>query len=174
MEVGEDFTERLFEELQKCNIFFMLLSKNFSSSKYTDQETGIAINLGIPIFPICIDDTVPYGFASKLNGLKCKVPFEENKIIKIVESVTTKPIPDSKELNELIEELNNSSTYSEAASLSNVIAHFSDFSNEQINKLATAYLSNPEIYGSYIASPLIKRIVKNNIEKLGPKLKQLF
>lgn len=174
MSIGEDFSERLFDELQQSDIFFMLLSENFSASKYTDQETGIAINLGIPIFPICIDETIPYGFVSKLNGLKCSVPFERQKIEKIIETINNTSIPEPKKLDELIEELRNAPTYSEAASLANVVARYSSFSEEQINSLATAYLGNPEIYGSYIASPLIRRILKNNIEKLNPKLKQMF
>ena len=154
--------------------FLCYFQKIFLCQSTQIKKTGIAINLGIPIFPICIAETIPYGFVSKLNGLKCTIPFEKHKIEKIIESVMNQSIPESKEIDDLIGELNNSSSYSESASLSNIIARFSSFSEKQINNLATAYLNNPEIYGSYIASPLIRRILKKNIEKLNPKLKQLF
>lgn len=83
-------------------------------------------------------------------------------------------IPESGELDNLINELRNSVSYSESASLSNIIACFRYFSDKQISNLATAYLNNPEIYGFYIALPLVGRILKKNIDKINPKLKQLF
>lgn len=86
IDVGEEWLAKLYDEIQNCNVFFMLLSPNYHASQYTDQEAGIALNMNKPILQICIDETEPYGFTSKYQAIMCKIPFEKRQITKIIKS----------------------------------------------------------------------------------------
>lgn len=172
---GTEWMGTLYKEIQNSDVFFMLLSKNYHASTYTDQETGMALNLRKPILPICIDKTRPYGFISKYQAIICKYPFEKEKIIKIIGSTkkftgefsSTEPLI----LDELTKRLRNAGSYSEAASLANMIFKYKQFSSKQINRIAKAYTSNPEIFNSFIAKPLLSQILQSNMDKINSSFK---
>lgn len=175
IDVGVEWLGTLYKEIRNCNVFFMLLSKNYHASNYTDQEAGMALNLNKPILQISVDKTEPYGFTSKIQAIMCKYPFEKRKIIKIVKSTkklttefsSTEPLI----MDELTKRLGSVSTYSEAATLANRIFKYKKISSVQINRIAKAYISNPEVFGSFIAKPLLSKIIQINFDKINGSLK---
>jgi hypothetical protein len=71
LRVSEEWKNRILQELEECDIFIPLLSKEFSKSKWCDQETGISVNRGaVLIIPLSLDGTVPYGFISHIQSHK--------------------------------------------------------------------------------------------------------
>ena len=57
--------------LRECDIFIPLLTKAFSESDWTDQETGFALALGKAIIPVKIHrDENPHGFIDHIQALK--------------------------------------------------------------------------------------------------------
>lgn len=175
IDVGEEWLAKLYDEIQNCNVFFMLLSPNYHVSKYTDQEAGMALNMNKPILQICIDETEPYGFTSKYQAIMCKIPFEKRQINKIIMSTKnhTNEFTSTEHLilDEITKRLGDSSSFSEAASLANKISTYKQFSSKQINRIAKAYLENPEVFGSFIAKPLLSRTLQNHMDKIQPSLK---
>ena len=170
---GSDWISKLYEEIQNSKIFIMLLTKNYHPSKYTDQETGIAINCKKTILPICIDDTRPYGFASSKQAIVCSLPFEDSIIEKIANISKMELVPKSSELDNLISELENSGSYTESATISAQLKKYNDFSESQLLQLVSA-LNNPQVSYSYVADAIINEIIGDNLDKVNPVLRDLL
>ncbi len=66
--VSEEWRDRIIEELRACELFIPLLSAAFKSSEWTSQEVGFAVAREIPIIPLLLDGTVPYGFIRNFQG----------------------------------------------------------------------------------------------------------
>ncbi len=170
---GSDWVSKLYEEIQNSKIFIMLLTKNYHPSKYTDQETGIAIDCKKTILPICVDDTRPYGFASSKQAIVCSLPFEDSIIEKIANISKMELVPKSSELDNLISELENSGSYTESATISAQLKKYNDFSESQLLQLVSA-LNNPQVSYSYVADAIINEIIGDNLDKVNPVLRDLL
>ena len=170
---GSDWVSRLYEEIQNSKIFIMLLTINYHPSKYTDQETGIAINCKKTILPICIDDTRPYGFAFNKQAMVCSLPFEDSKIEKIVNIAKMDIVPKSSDLDKLLSELEQSSSYAESATISAQLKKYDDFLESQLVQLVSA-LNNPQVHYSYVADAIINEIIGDNLDKVNPTLSVLL
>lgn len=71
IEVSQVWMSRILSEVQDCGIFICLLSKNFLSSHFCLQETGIASSItGLCVVPLSIDGTTPPGFLNKFQSAK--------------------------------------------------------------------------------------------------------
>lgn len=71
LEVSEEWRERILAELRGCNAFVALLSKAFRSSNWAPQEVGVIVGRGdIPIIPLSLDETIPFGFMAHVQGAK--------------------------------------------------------------------------------------------------------
>ena len=170
---GSDWVSTLYEEIQKSKIFIMLLSKNYHTSKYTDQETGIAINCKKTILPICIDETRPYGFAFNKQAIVCFLPFEDSIIKKIANIAKMDIVPKSSDLDKLISELQNSDSYTESATIAAQLKKYDNFSESHLVQLVSAY-NNPQVYYSYVADTIINEIIGDNLDKVNPTLHDLL
>jgi hypothetical protein len=139
IEPSIEWEKEIFFRLKNCDIFIPIVSANFRNSKFTDQETGIAIGDGKLIVPVSIDMT-PYGFISKLQALKCKddIPSSCKKIISIL--IKSSLLNDLK--NALIESFINSENFSEANEKGGGLRDYEPFNEFQINKLVYGFLKN--------------------------------
>lgn len=74
LEVSDNFFERIYSEIEKSNIFLLLLNQNYSNSEWCDQEAGMAFmkykHNNSLIFPIFMENKIPYGFLSNIQGIK--------------------------------------------------------------------------------------------------------
>ena len=71
IEVSEEWSKRILEEVNSCSIFVCLLSKSFIESEFCLQETGIAASRdNICIIPLSLDGTIPPGFLKKFQSSK--------------------------------------------------------------------------------------------------------
>ena len=175
---GSKWMGELYDEIQNSTLFCMLISENYHQANFTEQETGIAINHGIPILPICIDKTRPYGFASQYQAIICKFPFDKISIESITQLVKklTRDSMDVKNLilDELVKKLIKSNSFSESAYLTKIIIKNTKFSENQINQIAKAFIQNPEIYNSFVAAPSLRHILYDNFDKMDPSLKRIM
>lgn len=71
---SDRWRERIKNEIETSQIFIFLLSENFKTSKWCDQEAGMGIykekNENVLIFPVIIDDIDPYGFIEDYQCIK--------------------------------------------------------------------------------------------------------
>ena len=69
--LGAETASELYPALRECDIFIALLTRAFSESDWTDQETGFALALGKTIIPVKLHrDENPHGFIDHIQALK--------------------------------------------------------------------------------------------------------
>jgi len=69
LQVSEEWRKRIIEELERCDFFVPLLSKDFLASKWALQEVGFIISRpNVVIAPISLDGTSPFGFVSHVQS----------------------------------------------------------------------------------------------------------
>lgn len=83
-------------------------------------------------------------------------------VIKKLADIKSKPPT----LDMLIKKLGKAKSFVEAIALSHMINKQKEFSRKQINIIANIYLKNIEVYNSFMAAPIIYRILKENRNKL--------
>lgn len=173
-----DWNPEIKTNISRSDIFIVLISESSEKSVFVNQEIGIAIGLGIKIFPIKIDQTNPFGFIYKIQGF----PYIENhdnpilingsKLFSILTS-------NRKEFLMFGDIAIESAAYALANS-----AHFRDsniiiktlietetqreFNNKHIELLKSACQNNYEVYGGAFEYSTLKRLLENkyNIRKL--------
>lgn len=63
LQVSEEWKHRILEELGAADVFVALLSKEFTESKWCDQELGFIVSRpDVLVVPLSLDGTMPYGF----------------------------------------------------------------------------------------------------------------
>ena len=71
LDVSDEWRARIIEELKSCGLFVPLLSANFVASKWAPQEVGFIISRPkVPIAPVSLDGTIPFGFISHVQSRK--------------------------------------------------------------------------------------------------------
>lgn len=170
IKIGEKWETILFNKIKECDLFVVLLSQNFHEAKYTDHEVGIAYGLNKFIFPIRIDETVPYGFISKFQAKKISSEIEGDEVVKIFYSMVSKSEKGLEMMNNLIEEFSESESFSIANNLTSILSQYADFSDDQLNRIAKAFLDNSQINQGFKSSHWCVNLFKENWKKLDSGL----
>jgi len=168
IEPSSDWEEVIIEQLKACDVFIPILTENFRSSQWTDQETGFALSRQIPIIPINIS-VKPYGFISKYQAF----PFNEDDIYKScvgIMKIISRKLALGKELaNSLIEVFGSSDGFIDAGKNSELLLEFLPlFTIRQKNRILKVAASNGQIYYSYKAKANLRefiRICKDDLRK---------
>lgn len=142
--VSEEWKKRILEELNQANIFIPILSVAFKKSDWTSQEAGIAVNEEMLIIPLCIDETIPFGFINHIQGKNISKGISWDILIKpIIDKFPTQIIPrtirilaDSKSFH-----------YAEAV-MELLVPHFNKFRKEDIEGFIDASINNGQIWSA--------------------------
>jgi TIR domain-containing protein len=83
---GEERIRVLYDKIQECDVFLILLSKDYHLASFTDQETGIAYSMNKPMIPVSIDGTKPYRFMTRYQSsvLTNLTPEEVEKVPNLI------------------------------------------------------------------------------------------
>lgn len=171
IEGGAEWMSQIYDEVQNCEIFLILLSENYHTAYFTDQETGMALCNKKPIIPICIDSTKPYGFMSKYQGLQCKSSFLDQNIKEIMELIIKHSKSGQDFLDFLISNLSSASSFNDAFDWASRLANFSKFTDQQLVTIAEGYFYNDQIYNSFMARPIVRNILYNNKKNLKKEIR---
>lgn len=174
IEVGDKWESILFNKIKECDLFIALLSENFHSAQYTDHEVGIAYGLNKLVFPIRIDDSMPYGFMSKFQAKKISKTIDKNEITKLFFTMVAKSDKGTEMINKIIEEFEDSNSYERANYNASILSQCSEFSIDQLNRIAEAYLHNAQISGGFTSGRWCVSIIKENWKKLDKKLRDVL
>lgn len=69
LEVSDEWKIRILDELKSCDVLVVLLSRAFRESAWGPQEVGVIVGRGnVPIIPLSIDGTIPFGFMSHVQS----------------------------------------------------------------------------------------------------------
>lgn len=169
---GTEWEDKLKNEIYNRELFLVLLSENFKNGSFTNHEVGIATAHNKRIFPIVIDNTIPYGFMSKFQGKKVNPQLIPNELSKLANELMLFTAEGKKVIDELIEKLLVSSSWVEANKIALELFEFTTFTPEQINNIAVAYVDNFEINGSWTAGPLCLDLLSKNWNAVEQQFKK--
>lgn len=145
LKVSDPWRDRIIEELDGCDLFVPLLSRAFRESNWASQEVGIAIAKGVLVFPLMLDETVPYGFLSQLQGERID-PLEPVKVL-LPGLVSREP---RRVLPLMIERLGRVNSFGEADSWSSQLEPYVDQLNpEEANRLLHLSVVHREIWEAH-------------------------
>ncbi len=168
IKLGDQWESALFDRIKKCDLFIALLSDNFHKAQYTDHEVGIAFGLEKTILPISIDDTMPYGFLTKVQAKKMSPEIDATQVSKIFKEFMSKTKTSSTD-HDLIYSLIYAESFIDANRAIKQLSMHTEFSDEDINIIAQGFIDNDQIRGSYAAAWCV-RILKKNWNKIDKKL----
>lgn len=182
LRVSDDWRERLIEEINSRDIFISILSKNFRTSVWAQQEAGIAMaNPKIRIFPITLgntrlqtaDSTPFFGFLNQIQSQKISTKTLKG-INKFIHTLTEKYprhlIP------HLLKPMYEIDRWREAeAFVHNLIPHFKRFSKREVDLFMDAAISNNQVWDADLcAEEYLPEFLKINRKKIiKQKLKML-
>ena len=72
--VSKQWRDEIMAALAKCDAFLCILSKQFFTSEWCVQETGIASFRNVPIIPLSLDGSIPKGSFSHIQSTKLATP----------------------------------------------------------------------------------------------------
>jgi hypothetical protein len=180
---GSEWEREIIRNLKRCDIFVPFLSKNFKSSEWTDQETGMAIGNNMLIIPLQVD-ILPYGFIGKFQAQKVsKSPKGESDIDETAKEITRIIINDKRYRSDMkefvISSLINSKQWNEANARVKFIEYFEEFTNDEVNRIVDGAINNNQVYGAFTAQDVLGKFIEKHKEVIKPlenyeKLKKLI
>jgi len=167
IEPTKAWEEEIYKSLKECDMFIPLLTENFKSSNWTDQECGIAYNEGKKIISIKITSN-PYGFLGKFQALRADISkwnWKENdtrvKLIHLINEVL--PL---KTRECILNSLETTRSWIIGKTKFKMLKEKEPFSEEEINKIMEKSIGNSQIYGA----EGVKEYLSELIEKYGDKI----
>ena len=157
---------KIIRNLKEADVIISLITDNYRSSEFTDQELGMALAWNKIIIPIKLANINPYGFIKKLQALKCGS--NQNEIINAVTTVVFVLI-NNREFNRfkeividcVINAFNNSSSFKTTRIIIGMLMKVGNFNKDQLTKIEKAMIYNDQIYNEYFAFPNFKEKLIN-------------
>jgi hypothetical protein len=172
IEPSSEWQDEIIRQLELCNVFIPIISDNYRNSRWTDQESGIAIAYKKFIIPIEVNLT-PYGFIGKWQALRYRDDVSDT-CTKIIETIKTKS-PFKKELTDcLINYFVSSIQFNEANDRAELLSEYKPFTADQIDKIVNGFLNNSQISGAWTARHVFRDMYPEYSELVKPEHKDDF
>jgi len=172
IEIGDEWEKTLKDRIEKCELFLALLSENFRQASFTDHEVGIASFLNKRIFPIRIDETMPYGFMSKFQAKKISTEMKYDEIGNLAQRLLSFTEAGKEDIDMLVHDFCAANSYVDANELAEILFSYTNFTTGQINEIATGFLTNDQIHGAWTANPETVNFLTKHWEEVNPVLQQ--
>ena len=137
----KEWQNEIENALHTMDSFVALLTEGFHDSLWTDQEVGFAFGRGVPIISVKLGKD-PYGFIGKFQALSCTWETASTEISKIL-------IKKGPMLNAYIKAVQNCQGYDNGNQLSELLPFIDGLSDNQIEKLISAFNKNSQVRDSY-------------------------
>ncbi len=138
---GKEWQEKILDVLSRMDAFVALLTDGFHDSEWTDQEIGYAIARRVPIISVRLGMD-PYGFIGRYQALTCSWEDAPKEIIKIL--IEHSPVVDA-----YINAVSECSIWDAANHLAEILPSISRLTDEQVDRLVSAFNDNREVNGSW-------------------------
>lgn len=164
--------EEIIKAIKNADLFIPLISNDFKISEFTDQETGIAINLKKKIFPIKLGKLNPYGFINKYQALQYKIyppgSYQRDNmkelaltIAQIALSYERRSILYQKAINSIVKAFCKSGSFDTANATIEIITKCNFLSENNLNEIVNAIKTNDQIKGAFGLSKLKTFLLKS-------------
>lgn len=166
------------DSIASSDVFIVLVSENSKISPFANQEIGMAMGIGLRIFPIKIDATDPFGFIYKIQGF----PYIRNPEEAVLKngsklfSILTSHRREFKTFGNIAIEsaiyaLSKSPNFSDTNIIIKTLIEIETqhgFNKQHLNLIKSACLNNFEIYGGAFAYPQLHKLLisKYNVKGL--------
>ncbi len=152
--------------LRNCKVFIPIVSRNFSKSDWTDQESGFALALRKSIIPVSVDKA-PYGFIGKYQALRWDNNEAVEGVLQIAERIAEKGKLD---VDSFIARFSKCSSFDDAAIVTRILVFIprKQLNRFRMKKIVEAAIQNDQISNSWKSQPLLRKFVHYNQELLRP------
>jgi TIR domain len=137
----KEWQDEIENALASMDAFVALLTDNFHESDWTDQEVGYALGRGVPLIAVKLGRD-PYGFIAKFQALTCDWDEAALELAKLL-------INQPRMLNAYVAAVPECSSFDEGNAISQILPFIESLSEEQAEKLASAFNENSQLQGSY-------------------------
>jgi hypothetical protein len=138
---GKEWQAEIEKALRTMDAFVALLTSKFHDSDWTDQEVGYALARGVPRIAVKLGKK-PYGFIGKFQALACDWTEAPLGIVKFL-------IEQPRMVDAYINAVPNCGNYDDGNTLSQVLPWIEALTEEQAEKLASAFNRNHQLQGSW-------------------------
>lgn len=161
----------LFDRITNCDFFVVWRTKNYHRGRYTDQELGMGIGCKKKIIIMSSPQGSDYGFMLGYTSIE----HDESRINTVM--ALTKEICKESSLNYNerdfhVSQLSISDNFVETIFYARELSRCTDFSVKNINDIAKACIGNDQIYGCIYGAPKLKKILRDNLEKIDSDLRK--
>lgn len=173
IEPSTEWESAIIENLKSTDIFVPIITGNYYSSNWTDQESGIAFSIGKDIIPVSIGDNLPRGFVNRYQALRFDASgpeVAEKSCEKIIETIRKKEKFTKSLLDSIINTLPTIPTFDQAGYKFETLSTFESFTPDQINAILYHSINNLQIYGSNRARSNLDLLIKNNKKNAKTRL----
>jgi hypothetical protein len=169
-----EWEPEIVEKLRTTDLFVILLSKNSLNSVFVNQEIGMALAWKKKIIPVSLDNTTnPFGFINKIQA--CKTELNSSGEIDITETCLTiffifathKNFSyarfQKRSVDCVVSALSTSASYPTSIAIAKILEKLSlqrVFTKKQISEIKKISKTNDQVYGSFIAAPLVEGTIK--------------
>jgi hypothetical protein len=137
----KEWQDEIENALASMDAFVALLTDNFHESYWTDQEVGYALGRGVPLIAVKLGRD-PYGFIGKFQALACNWASGPLEIVKLL-------IKEHRMLESYVNAVPECRSFDEGNALSQVLPFIETLTDEQADKLASAFNEDNQLQGSY-------------------------
>ncbi len=137
----KEWQSEIENALASMDAFVALLTTDFHESDWTDQEVGFALGRGVPLIAVKLGRD-PYGFIGKFQALPCDWADAPLALVKLL-------IRQPRMLDAYINAVTKCNSFEQGNTISQVLSFIKTLSEEQTEKLLSAFNSNPQLQGSY-------------------------
>lgn len=155
---SKNFKEEIIKKIKKMDVFVPLISQNFVTSAYADQEVGIAIAEKRKIIPISIDLN-PYGFISDYHALKYRDDLKNLAIT--IGLLVVKNFPNKyqkKAKDSIVKALDGSLHFVDSNVIISILCECQNLNTEQLDSIQKSIKNNSQVKGAYGLGDLRKML----------------
>ena len=161
--------QELVKNLVECDLFLALLTPEYKTSFYCQQEVGYVCCRRIEILPILISADPPMGLIGDIQGIKFNKDDFDSSCWKIVKHVAKIDSISRPVIKKLIDEFGSASSYDGAGRKAKRILNQFAFTHSQAKRAMRYIDTNEQIYESKTARPHILEFIESYGEHFDPQ-----
>lgn len=167
---SKEWQEEILKNLDSCDIFMPILTRNFQTSFWCDQESGIAFEKRKIIISLAVE-IKPYGFLSRFQALKLNLNDITSFCKPIINSLKEDKNFKEKMKNCLIRSLLKSQQWEESNNKILLVKDMEPFDSGQITQIMKGFVENEELTGAFNVIDYVKVWIKKYAGLIEPGLK---
>lgn len=152
----EEWQRVIVRRLRGCDVFFCLMSDNFRTSLWTDQETGMAVALRKHIVALKTSRD-PYGFIAKYQALRVRKRMSDT-CWWVAKALSAQQQFSTTIKSSVIEQFLDSATFEESSAHASRLKDLQPYSRDQMNVILEGSAKNQNIYGGRIARRIVRQL----------------